>query len=651
MSTVVSVRSSLRALIASVAVIAGVGAQVVQASPAAADVLPSLSAITAPSDISATGPFSIGGHVDNTDLSPSTSLRLRVDLNSSALTSAVDAGMLQGTCDVGATTGVALAFSDPSVGLVTVSCPTVFTVPASGSVAFTMSLGLTAPSDTTGTLATTIRVVADSTSEELTSSSAPPISVHHAPVLTVTPPTSADDSPTAFSGTLDNTGGIAGTDRLDISVTDGTGMGSVTPAQIPLDCAVTPQGGPAGTSQPVTLTGASVAQGLTGSCPAGAGYPLAADEFDTFGFHISFDQAVPSTGAVKLTFALVTLDGGGAPLAPALVATSPATVVVFPPPTATTSPPSVLATGATPKSYSGSIDDPANGRDYPNIWMGLRLSGIATLSAGQVHMSCDGGSTAVTLTGTGTLTGQCRPAAGPSAGRGDTLPQTFQLCIDGGAPTGALSVATSILDGDHANAVLSSEPAHNVNVIAGKNGAGLCPADGVTLVWTGPSGGDWTDPANWDGGAVPGIDDTAVVPPSSSITNVHGGVANLVIDGGSDGGSAAALAIVGSLEVAAEADVSGHAVLTDEPGASPAPGLTVNALLATASGTDIELGNDANIVVPQTATATFGSSTKLHRPASLPVTGSVPAVELGGTVQPAGTVTLDQVGLQVAGGG
>lgn len=45
--------------------------------------------------------------------------------------------------------------------------------------------------------------------------------------------------------------------------------------------------------------------------------------------------------------------------------------------------------------------------------------------------------------------------------------------------------------------------------------AGTLAAGGVqaqTCVWTGNVDSDWHTPGNWDGNAVPGVDETAVIP-------------------------------------------------------------------------------------------------------------------------------------------
>jgi len=116
------------------------------------------------------------------------------------------------------------------------------------------------------------------------------------------------------------------------------------------------------------------------------------------------------------------------------------------PPTISVALPPTLTTGASPISFTGTISNPAGGSSYSNARGNFTLSGIPGLMASQVHLfyNTGNGYAPVPLSGTGVITGYFGPFTGFPVGPGYNVTTPFSVSIDAGAPTGTLSVTTTL---------------------------------------------------------------------------------------------------------------------------------------------------------------------------------------------------------------
>ena len=607
---------------------------------------PHLSGLTSPTDawVKATA-FTVSGDVanDSSDLSgaqPAARMALVLDTSSVSPTPPAASSFAGSTCDVPGGAGQPAVASDSAVSQVTLTCPQ-GAASSSSSSSFTFHVQMRAAAGDTGTVAGTVKAL-DASTVEATSPLSSSITLRPAPTLSVTAPTDpVGTNAVNFSGQIDNTGGVPQAQQppLRLAVV-ASGLTGLTAAEIHLRCG----GNPTDVSFAIDSN-----QNLVGFCPAGAapgdGFTVGAAAVTALTFQLSFDNGAPS-GQLNLSFALDATSGGVA-LSPDLAISGPVgPVTVFPANTVTVSasPPTVLATGSAPKTYAGHIDNTSAGHTYSSVHPAVVAgwTGSSPLPTSALQLSCDGGGQWASFAASSVSPGHPATATcanSTSISAPHSAPLNFAVCIDGGAPTGTLTLQTTLVN-DNGGLQVAAEPnPDQVQVIAGPASTGTCRTAAPTFVWTGAQDTDWGTGTNWDGGTAPGTGDIAVVPPSAIITGINGHVGTLVVSGGSDPSSAARLSLAGNLTVESLLRLSGFVQFPDSGTVS---GLISNGQFTTAANTNLQLDNDhTNLFFPANATFSIGDTTSIHRPAAL--SGGNPAISVSGLFLPGKSMTIDKV--------
>ena len=613
---------------------------------------PQLTGLTGPTDawVKATA-FTISGGVanDGSDLSgvqPAARMALVLDTSSVGPTPPASSAFAGSTCDVPGGAGQSAAALDSAAGQVTLTCPQ-GSASSSSSSSFTFHVQMRAAADDTGTLAGTVKVL-DSTTVEATAALPSTITLRAAPSLSVTAPTDpVGTNAVSFSGHIDNTGGVPQPQQppLRLGVV-ASGVPGLTPSEIHLQCG--------GNATDVSFAIDSN-QNLVGYCPAGSapgdGFTVGAASPTALAFQLSFDNGAPG-GQLNLSFALDATSGGQT-LSPDLATSGPVgPVTVFPANTVTVSasPPSVLATGSAPKTYTGHVDNTSAGHTYTSVHPAVVAgwTGSSALPTSSLQLSCDGGGQWASFAASSVSPGH--PATATCANSTSisapySAPINFAICIDGNAPTGTLTLQTTLVNDNGGLQVAAETNPDQVQVIAGPASTGSCRNAAQTFVWTGDAApdSDWANGANWDQGTAPGSSDVAVVPANATITGISGHVGTLLISGGSDPSSAPQLSLAGNLTVSSLLRLSGFVKFLDSGTTS---GLISNGQFTTAASTNLELADDhINLFFPATATFSIGDTTSLHRPATL--TGGNPAISVSGVFLPGKSMTIDKIDLDL----
>jgi hypothetical protein len=106
--------------------------------------------------------------------------------------------------------------------------------------------------------------------------------------------------------------------------------------------------------------------------------------------------------------------------------------------------PTQLTVGDAPTQFVGTVTNPADGPDYPNVRYDFALSGLSGLTPADItleFLTAPSTWTPIMITATGgTLTGSFGPLLGFGLPHSTTTPTTFRVAVAAGSPTGTLTI-------------------------------------------------------------------------------------------------------------------------------------------------------------------------------------------------------------------
>lgn len=264
-----------------------------------------------------------------------------------------------------------------------------------------------------------------------------------APTVSMALPTSlvVGASPTTFTGTLDNPpdGADLSNVRLDFSI---TGIDTLDASQLTLQYQDSE-----GNWQTIPLSDLETGA-IIGSFGPATGFPLPAGQTNTTTFRVAAAADAP-TGTATVDAAVDTVDGSGA-VTSTLATTSGSVDLVTPAaPVVLVDLPSSLTVGVSPTSFTGTLANPGDGIDWPNVRLDFQITGIDTLDASQLTLEYQDGEgkwQTIPLSDieTGAIIGSYGPPTGFALPAGQTNTTDFRVAAAANAPLGTANVAVEV---------------------------------------------------------------------------------------------------------------------------------------------------------------------------------------------------------------